>query len=453
MTKYNYEMKQPNEIVVPKVPRPQTISFSVWEKMSPLQQYNLSYGLLVYDKKTKRCKRSKLGGSTNTEIPRDLEFVSEFRDVVKRVQKKTKKKIAKKKARTHHRSINPLVIVSGNGSFEFSDESKYVGEIKSGVPNGSGIRSWKDGSTYTGGWKNGERVGQGSMVYPTGEEYVGQWKNDTKTGRGTMFRKNGSMFTGDWKNNLVVIPFTKKSQNQQAFTAYKLYLKQGGTYEKVGNKLGITTKQAKALVRRHCYINDIVQRPSLDPIRFTLTSKRKAFIVATEKLYGRVFIINRKILNTVWEKNKHLPWAQWAIEANLRTDEPGWYYFPDNKGELSSKGAEDALHNVRKLKFRKKVSKRSQNLSHNQFIPPKPKTSISSSSIEVLELTPQTLRTLKTNHIDTIRDLTGRTESDLLKIPTLRKSVVNDLKEALEELGLSLSYIQEYPGIRPGITG
>jgi hypothetical protein len=161
-------MKQLNEIVVPKVSRPQTIPETVWKKMSPLQQYNLSNGLLDYDEKTKRCKRSKLSASNNTEIPRELELVSEFRDVVERVQKKTKtkKKTAKKKARTHHRSIDPFVIVSGNGSFELSDNSKYVGEIQSGVPNGNGIRSWKDGSTYTGGWKNGERVGQGSMVYP-----------------------------------------------------------------------------------------------------------------------------------------------------------------------------------------------------------------------------------------------------------------------------------------------
>jgi len=429
-----------NEVI--NVSRPDTIPTKVWGKMGPLQQYNLSNGLLVYDKKTKRCKRSKLGGSKNTKIPRDLEFVSEFRDVVKRVQKKTKKKIAKKKARTHHRSIDPLIIVVGNGSFEFSDKSKYVGEITYGVPNGNGIRSWKDGSRYTGGWKNGERVGQGSMVYPTGEEYVGQWENDTKTGRGTMFRKNGSMFTGDWENNLVVVPFTKKSENERSHIAYNLYQKLG-TYEKVGNKLKVTRQRAHQLVKRYRLVNTIVRgrlsnrsvasaQKKLDnlDLRFNLSPLRKKFVVATEKLYGRVFVINRKIIYKVLDKNKQLSFPHWIVGPLLRTTTKGWYYFPDTKGQFDLKESHDALMKVGE--------------------PPKQKTSISSSSIEKLELTTKTLRILKSNDIHTIRDLTGRTEVDLLKIPTLRNSVIKELKESLEELGLSLSYIQEHSGIRPG---
>ena len=72
------------------------------------------------------------------------------------------------------------------------------------------------------------------------------------------------------------------------------------------------------------------------------------------------------------------------------------------------------------------------------------------SLVRKLELTPQTLRRLKSNGIYNIRHLTRRIEVDLLKIPTLRKSVIKELKETLEELGLSLSYIQEHSGIRPG---
>jgi hypothetical protein len=188
-----------------------------------------------------------LGGSQNIKIPRKLEYVSGFRDVVERVQKK---KTTKKKSSTHHRVTTPLIMVSGSGSFTFSDKSTYVGEMKSGVLDGNGIRSWPDGSTYTGGWKNGVRNGQGSMVYHTGEEYIGLWRNDTKTGRGTMFRKNGSMFIADWENNLVIKPYTKKSSNEQAYDVYKVYLKLGD-YQEVADKLGIDKDRAQKLVRRY----------------------------------------------------------------------------------------------------------------------------------------------------------------------------------------------------------
>ena len=176
------------EIGKVRLPRPSNIPTTVWARMGYLQRYNLSNGLLIWDKRTRRCKRSLLAESTNTIIPsRYLEYVLPDVVVPKRLQKKKKKKkVAKKKSSTHHRSIDPLVMVSGSGSFRLSDKSTYVGEMKNGLLHGNGIRSWRDKSKYTGGWKNGERNGQGSMVYPTGEEYIGLWRNDTKTGRGTM---------------------------------------------------------------------------------------------------------------------------------------------------------------------------------------------------------------------------------------------------------------------------
>ena len=248
----------------PKTPRPNVIPKTIWAKMGDLQRYNLSKGLLVYDNKTKRCKRSRLSETTGAQIPRALEYIpgvskppgvsksKKAKPVVvpKRLQKKKKKKVTKKKSRTHHRNIDPLVMVSGSGSFHFNDKSIYVGEIKKGVIQGNGTRTWKDGAVYTGGWLNGQRHGQGSMLYPTGEEYIGQWKNDTKTGRGTMFRKNGSLFIADWKDNFVLKPYTKKSSNEKAYDVYKMYLKLG-TYQRVAVKLNIDKDEVKKLVAQH----------------------------------------------------------------------------------------------------------------------------------------------------------------------------------------------------------
>ena len=125
---------------IPRTPRPSNVPKTVWSRMGLLQRYNLSNGLLIWDKKTKKCKRSRLSETTGAQIPRELEFVSSDVVVPKRLQKK-KKKVANKKSSTHHRSIDPLVMVSGSGSFRLSDKSTYVGEMKNGLLHGSGIRS------------------------------------------------------------------------------------------------------------------------------------------------------------------------------------------------------------------------------------------------------------------------------------------------------------------------
>ena len=274
-----------------RLPRPHSVPQTVWSKMNYLQRYNLSNGLLIWDRRTKRCKRSRLAETQGRmpDIPSDLEYVPSVSDpkkivlVPKRLQKKKKKKkTTKKKLSTHHRSIDPLIMVTGSGSFTLSDRSTYVGEMKKGVLHGNGVRSWKDGSTYTGGWLNGTRNGQGSMVYPTGEEYIGLWKNDTKTGRGTMFRKNGSMFVADWENNLVLKPYTKKSSNEQAYDVYKMYLKLG-TYQKVADELNIDKDRVQELVRRYRELRKSteVKKPkrkkAIGPKLFK-TSERNVFI-------------------------------------------------------------------------------------------------------------------------------------------------------------------------------
>jgi|TARA_B100000315_G_C14520329_1_gene561225 hypothetical protein len=132
----------------PRTTRPSNVPKSDWDKMGSLQRYNLSKGLIVYDPQTKRCKRSSLS-SYHNESGRVIYSVD--RDKLKsKLTKKVKIQIGKKKpiTWTSHQK-GPLEMVSGHGSFEFSDQSTYVGEMKNQIFHGSGTRTWKDGSTYS----------------------------------------------------------------------------------------------------------------------------------------------------------------------------------------------------------------------------------------------------------------------------------------------------------------
>jgi len=69
-------------------------------------------------------------------------------------------------------------------------DSKYVGEIENGVPNGQGIVISPDGRNYVGKFKDGERNGQGTITQPDGKKYVGEWKNG-KPWNGNGYDRNG----------------------------------------------------------------------------------------------------------------------------------------------------------------------------------------------------------------------------------------------------------------------
>jgi hypothetical protein len=101
-------------------------------------------------------------------------------------------------------------MISGDGSFQFDDGSKYTGQLKDGVFHGIGIRVWEDGTIYSGDWKKGVIQGHGRIIYPSGVEYIGSWNKGVKSGRGTLFRKNGTMFTGDWEDGLVRKPLPSR---------------------------------------------------------------------------------------------------------------------------------------------------------------------------------------------------------------------------------------------------
>lgn len=86
----------------------------------------------------------------------------------------------------------------------YSDGSRYVGEMKNGRRNGSGVMTWPSGSKYVGEWIDGEQGGEGTYIWAEGDKYVGHWSKGKRDGTGTMTYTNGAIKAGMWKNGAFV---------------------------------------------------------------------------------------------------------------------------------------------------------------------------------------------------------------------------------------------------------
>lgn len=73
------------------------------------------------------------------------------------------------------RDCNNNYCVNGNGFFNYSDGTKYVGEFENGMPQG-----------------------QGTCFYANGDKYVGNWKKHAPHGEGIMYYKNGRVLGANW---------------------------------------------------------------------------------------------------------------------------------------------------------------------------------------------------------------------------------------------------------------
>lgn len=67
--------------------------------------------------------------------------------------------------------------VNGQGTYTFSNGSKYVGQWKDGMMNGQGTYTFYDGYIYEGLWEHGNRDGQGAFILPDGRKFMGQWED------------------------------------------------------------------------------------------------------------------------------------------------------------------------------------------------------------------------------------------------------------------------------------
>ena len=88
-----------------------------------------------------------------------------------------------------------------SGTLTLADGSKYVGELKDGVPNGQGTFTFPDGETYVGEWMDGKPNGQGTKTLPNGEKYVGDFKDGKYNGKGTLIFPDGQKYVGEYNDD------------------------------------------------------------------------------------------------------------------------------------------------------------------------------------------------------------------------------------------------------------
>ena len=79
-------------------------------------------------------------------------------------------------------------------------ESKYVGDITNGKPNGQGTETSPEGETYEGEWKDGKKDGKGKFIQVDGSKYVGEFGDDKRNGYGTLTSSNGTKYVGKWRD-------------------------------------------------------------------------------------------------------------------------------------------------------------------------------------------------------------------------------------------------------------
>ena len=83
--------------------------------------------------------------------------------------------------------------------------SRYVGQIVNGLPEGKGIEYFHNSDRYEGDFRNGKLEGKGIYYFNRepfkGYRYEGDLRNDLKEGKGIMYYPNGDRYEGDWTND------------------------------------------------------------------------------------------------------------------------------------------------------------------------------------------------------------------------------------------------------------
>ena len=99
------------------------------------------------------------------------------------------------------------------GTYIWSDGSKYEGAFKDGKPSGQGTLTSPGWYNYVGQWKNDKFHGHGTLTWSNGDKYEGEWKDGRRNGQGILSYSVpccGQKYRGEWKNG--------KFHGQGAFT-------------------------------------------------------------------------------------------------------------------------------------------------------------------------------------------------------------------------------------------
>jgi hypothetical protein len=90
---------------------------------------------------------------------------------------------------------------NGYGTYHYANGNRYVGDFKSGQPDGQGILYCANGNKYLGHWEQNWRQGEGRFIFSEGHEYTGAFHRNLFHGKGKMRYANGDVYQGDWQFN------------------------------------------------------------------------------------------------------------------------------------------------------------------------------------------------------------------------------------------------------------
>jgi len=136
----------------------------------------------------------------------------------------------------------------GVESEENNDSAKYEGELKHkegvkfGYPEGQGTWTWSDGTRFVGEFVGGFANGQGTITSPSGFYYEGEIRFFQKHGLGTLTSPKGSKSVGQWKDDK---PHGKLNLNLYNGDSYEGHWKDG---KKHGQGTWISPSQNKKYV-------------------------------------------------------------------------------------------------------------------------------------------------------------------------------------------------------------
>ena len=92
-------------------------------------------------------------------------------------------------------------IFQKNMTYSGGTYTGYVDQVHK-EPNGNGTMEYFNGDRYIGEWENGQRHGDGEMLYANGDVYSGEWAFGAKNGYGVYTWSDGRVYEGNYKNDL-----------------------------------------------------------------------------------------------------------------------------------------------------------------------------------------------------------------------------------------------------------
>ena len=118
-----------------------------------------------------------------------------------------------------NKRFDELKINNNNNTFNnkeiIGNNSRYIGQVVNGKPEGKGIIYYNDGGRYEGDFRNGKQEGKGITYFNNGDRYEGDFRNGNREGNGIYYYNNGDRAMGDYHNGLPIGRHAKLTKNEE----------------------------------------------------------------------------------------------------------------------------------------------------------------------------------------------------------------------------------------------